>query len=72
MKCAVDCIISVISNNESILNNIADNIKINKSPTEKEIEKTMFNNSNDSKKFMNFTKEKDVSLFSYLHEKNIY
>jgi len=34
LKCATDCIISVISDNEGILNNIADSIKINKDASE--------------------------------------
>jgi inositol 1,4,5-triphosphate receptor type 1/inositol 1,4,5-triphosphate receptor type 3 len=44
LKCATDCIISIISDNEDILNNIADSIKINKDASEdqkKEIENNL-------------------------------
>ena len=61
MNCAVDCIISVISNNESILNNIADDIKINKGGSnEKEKEKPLFKSMQS---FIDFAKEKEVLNF---------
>jgi len=61
LNCAIDCIISVISDNESILNNIADDIKINKASNEKEKKMTITNFK--SINFIEFAKEKEVFNF---------
>lgn len=71
MKCAVDCIISVISNNELILNNIADDIKISKAPEDnKKDNKNLPHKSVLLKNFLNFAKEKEV-IFNLAKNSNI-